>query len=57
MSQVQMIAKQLLQSLDFMHTLGLTHTDLKPENILLVSDRLDWDIEKVIYFEACLLPS
>ena len=50
MSQVQAIAKQLLQSLDFMHTLGLTHTDLKPENILLVSDSLTWDEERVIYF-------
>ena len=50
MTQVQDFSKQLLQSLDFMHTLGLTHTDLKPENILLVSDQLKWDEEKVIYF-------
>jgi serine/threonine protein kinase len=50
MTQVQKFAKQLLQSLDFMHTLGLTHTDLKPENILLVSNQLSWDDEKVIHF-------
>ena len=41
MTQVQKFAKQILQSLEFMHTLGLTHTDLKPENILLVSNHLE----------------
>ncbi len=55
MSQVQQFARQLLQSLAFMHTLGLTHTDLKPENILLVSNEMKWDKEKVIYFEASAL--
>ncbi|PWY98128.1 kinase-like protein [Testicularia cyperi] len=30
-------AKQLLQSVAFLHRLNLVHTDLKPENILLVS--------------------
>ena len=48
MTQVQEFSKQLLQSLEFMHTMGLTHTDLKPENILLVSDDYLWDDEKVI---------
>jgi dual-specificity kinase len=47
MTQVQKFAKQLLISLDFMHTLGLTHTDLKPENILLVNSEMKWDEEKV----------
>lgn len=28
---------QVLQSLDFMHSLGLIHADLKPENILIKS--------------------
>ncbi|KZT59154.1 kinase-like protein [Calocera cornea HHB12733] len=30
-------ARQLLDSVAFLHTQGLVHTDLKPENILLVS--------------------
>ncbi|KIS67445.1 uncharacterized protein UMAG_04543 [Mycosarcoma maydis] len=30
-------AKQLMQSVAFLHRLNLVHTDLKPENILLVS--------------------
>lgn len=50
MTHVQKFAKQLLQTLDFLHTLGLTHTDLKPENILLVTDQFEWDEEKVIDF-------
>lgn len=31
-------AKQLLQSVAFLHRLNLVHTDLKPENILLVNN-------------------
>lgn len=37
---VQSFARQLLESVAFMHDLRLIHTDLKPENILLVA--LDW---------------
>lgn len=48
MAQVQQFAKQMVKSLAFMHSLGLTHTDLKPENILLVNDEMKWDEEKVI---------
>ncbi|CAG9324619.1 unnamed protein product [Blepharisma stoltei] len=48
MWQVQEIAEQLFKAIDFMHTLGLTHTDLKPENILLVNDELRFDEEKKI---------
>ncbi|CAI7866874.1 unnamed protein product [Closterium sp. NIES-54] len=33
----QSIAKQILQALRFMHSLGLIHCDLKPENILIKS--------------------
>lgn len=33
--QLARIAKQLSQSIGFMHTNGLIHTDLKPENILI----------------------
>ncbi|XP_019707989.1 serine/threonine-protein kinase AFC2 isoform X2 [Elaeis guineensis] len=34
---VRELARQLLESVAFMHDLRLIHTDLKPENILLVS--------------------
>jgi len=36
--QIQSFAHQILTSIGFMHSIGLTHTDLKPENILLVND-------------------
>ncbi|KAG8925709.1 dual specificity protein kinase kns1 [Tulasnella sp. 419] len=35
---IQDFARQLLQSVAFLHDLNLIHTDLKPENILLVDD-------------------
>ncbi|KAG8896229.1 dual specificity protein kinase kns1 [Tulasnella sp. 403] len=35
---IQDFAKQLLQSVAFLHDLDLIHTDLKPENILLVDN-------------------
>ncbi|KAI8072317.1 kinase-like domain-containing protein [Gongronella butleri] len=34
---IQQIAKQLLTSIAFLHSLKVIHTDIKPENILLVS--------------------
>ncbi|KAG1445044.1 hypothetical protein G6F56_010055 [Rhizopus delemar] len=34
--QIQLLSKQLLTSVAFLHDLKLVHTDLKPENILLV---------------------
>ena len=37
---VQQFARQLFQSVAFLHGLTLVHTDLKPENILLVNS--DW---------------
>ena len=36
---VRDFAKQLLETLDFLHCFQLIHTDLKPENILLLNDR------------------
>lgn len=35
--RLQRIAGQVLQSLAFMHSLGVIHADLKPENILIAS--------------------
>lgn len=35
---IQSFARQLLDSVAFLHDLHLVHTDLKPENILLVDD-------------------
>ncbi|GBF94468.1 hypothetical protein Rsub_07002 [Raphidocelis subcapitata] len=35
--RIQKIATQVLQSLAFLHSLGLVHSDLKPENILIRS--------------------
>ena len=34
---VKSFFKQILESIDFLHSLKLTHTDLKPENILLAN--------------------
>lgn len=35
--RIQSIARQVLRSLAFLHSLGLIHADLKPENILMKS--------------------
>ena len=35
---IQRFARQLLESVAFLHGLTLVHTDLKPENIMLVRD-------------------
>jgi dual-specificity kinase len=39
--QIQSIATQCFRALEFLHSIGLTHTDLKPENILLKSDKFE----------------
>ncbi|KAI0462408.1 hypothetical protein LJB42_003900 [Komagataella kurtzmanii] len=35
---IQIIARQFIQSLDFIHSRGIIHCDLKPENIMLTPD-------------------
>ncbi|CAN6623661.1 dual specificity protein kinase Kns1p [Trichomonascus vanleenenianus] len=41
-SHIQSFARQLLQSVSFLHDLTLVHTDLKPENILLIDDSFEY---------------
>ncbi|OAY38404.1 probable serine/threonine-protein kinase dyrk2 isoform X2 [Manihot esculenta] len=39
LSRMQVITRQCLEALDFLHHLGIIHCDLKPENILIKSYR------------------
>ncbi|XP_039009981.1 serine/threonine-protein kinase ppk15-like isoform X2 [Hibiscus syriacus] len=39
LSRSQIIARQCLEALDYLHELGIIHCDLKPENILIKSYR------------------
>jgi len=38
---LQVLTRQILEGLSFLHAQKLTHTDLKPENILLISDEAE----------------
>lgn len=49
--RIQRIAKQVLESLQFIHSKGVIHADLKPENILL-EDYSTCDV-KIIDFGSC----
>ncbi|GLT92964.1 hypothetical protein SLE2022_107730 [Rubroshorea leprosula] len=39
LSRLQIITRQCLEALDYLHDLGIVHCDLKPENILIKSYR------------------
>ena len=39
--QIQKIAKQLFQGINFIHSKNIIHTDLKPENILFINSECD----------------
>ena len=39
------LIKSLLETLNYMHTVGVVHRDLKPENLLLCSESDDSDIK------------
>ena len=40
-TQIQHIAKQVLEGVAFLHSKNIVHTDLKPENILLINSEYD----------------
>eukprot|EP01054_Gregarina_sp_Poly1_P011219 Gregarina_sp_Poly_1__11218@NODE_921_length_5712_cov_124_647476_g654_i0_p1_GENE_NODE_921_length_5712_cov_124_647476_g654_i0NODE_921_length_5712_cov_124_647476_g654_i0_p1_ORF_typecomplete_len561_score42_62Pkinase/PF00069_25/2_8e52Pkinase_Tyr/PF07714_17/3_1e25Kinaselike/PF14531_6/0_28Kinaselike/PF14531_6/5_5e06Pkinase_fungal/PF17667_1/3_2e07Kdo/PF06293_14/0_0014Choline_kinase/PF01633_20/0_029_NODE_921_length_5712_cov_124_647476_g654_i01171799 len=42
MRDIQVITRDCLKALSFLHLVALTHTDLKPENILLTSNEFDY---------------
>jgi serine/threonine protein kinase len=46
-SEIQVIARQCFEALNFMHKQRLTHTDLKPENILFVTSSMEGDCRTV----------
>ncbi|KAH7314601.1 hypothetical protein KP509_21G010400 [Ceratopteris richardii] len=50
---VRDFGRQLLESLAYMHELGLIHTDLKPENILLVSSEFNQTVGSKNTSEHC----
>lgn len=52
LNQVRDYAFQLLESVNFVHSLTLIHTDLKPENILLVDNKRSSPIKLIDFGSA-----
>lgn len=52
LSRVRCIAKQVLESLTFLHSLDLIHCDLKPENILMKS-YADCSVKLIDFGSSC----
>lgn len=49
MSQVKLIAWQLIQAFSFLHEIGITHGDVKPDNYLFANDSFNVS-DPCIYF-------
>ena len=41
-SQIQQIAKQMLETLKFLHSINYIHTDIKPENIVFINSNFEY---------------
>ena len=52
--RLRLIAKQMLEALRFLHSLGLIHCDLKPENVLIKSYKR-CDIKIIDFGSSCYL--
>lgn len=54
MARLKKIAIEVLEALEFIHSLGLVHCDLKPENIL-VSNFNECAVKVIDFGSACFV--